>query len=395
MSNHSGYRGIDATPFGDTERVTSGEAIEFGGNGAKGRNGGTGTLGFYGRDLGSSRPTEGRVPAFLALAERTGGVYVENPPTVAEGLKRAGLDFEVRHDTIVALRQQDVLAVGDDGQPRMEREPTGEQLPVGEWVATVAYPRDGGQPFGIAPTSKRYTIVQNDDMLSAGEAISGGRLRALGAFGNPRGSRVYGAWELGDGFSVGGGDPYRNFVTLVNTHDRNGGYGVMAPIRLGCTNQQTATFGRQATPRFTIRHTGDATVKIAEARRILGLAHQYVEVLQETSEALLAAKMSTDQFLSFARTAWGVTDEEKLTDRSKNIVKVRDEELLAILAGQTCGFGEGTAYAAVQAVTEHMQHFGVVRTADPAQKRAERLMMGQLDKATDRAWNLGIEFANA
>src|SRR4051794_20827512 len=104
MSNHSGYRSIDATPFGDAERVTSREAITFEGNGSKSwRDGGVGTLGFYGRDLGSSAPTMGRVPAFLALAERTGGTYLEDESgklTVAEAIRKVGLDVTVRHNKL-------------------------------------------------------------------------------------------------------------------------------------------------------------------------------------------------------------------------------------------------------------------------------------------------------
>lgn len=394
---HQGYRNIDATPLAE---IHDGQAVTFAGNGgnegtsaSRFSRAGQGTLGFFGADLGSDRPTEGRVPAFLGLAERTGGVYIENAPTVGEALAQTGLDYEVRHDAAMAAEQEDVLEIGDDGQPTMVRRPTGRYLPIGEWVSTVAYPRDGGQPFAIAPTSKRYTIVQNGDLLSTGEALSGGRLVALGAWANK--ARVYAAFELGDGFTVGGGDPYRSFVTLVNTHDRNGGFGIMALIRLGCTNQSNATFGRKATPRFTIRHTGDATVKIDEARRILGLAHQYTEALQTESEELLAAKMSTDQFLVYAKHVWGVSDEERLTDRSKGMVKVREDELLAILASETCEFGRGTAYAGFQAVTEHLQFFGTVKGKDAQAKRWTRILDGQLDKAHEKAWNLASEFATA
>jgi hypothetical protein len=204
MTSHSGYRSIDATPLGDADAVTSGKGIAFDGNGATGRSRGVGTLGFFGRDLGSSAPTMGRVPAFLGLAERTGGVYVENPPDVRTALQETGLDFEVRHDPITAARSQDVLEIGDDGEPTMVRRPTGEALAMPDWVATVAYPKDGGQPFAIAPTSPRYAIVQTDDIVDVGDEISEGRLRALGAFGKPRGSRVYAAWELGEGMEISG-----------------------------------------------------------------------------------------------------------------------------------------------------------------------------------------------
>lgn len=394
MSNHSGYRGIESTPFGDAARVDSGQAIEFGGNGAKGRNGGTGTLGFFGRDLGSSAPTQGRVPAFLGLAERSGGVYIENTSglEVGDALHQTGLDFEVRKDSLSVNLSGEVPVVGDDGSLTMERQETGVQVPMpARWVTTVGYPNDGGTPFAIAPCSPKYTVIQTETALEVGDALSEGKLVALGAWDNR--AKVYGAWELGEGFDVAG-DPYRSFVTLVTTHDGNGTYGLMAPIRLGCTNQTNATFGRRATPRFSIRHVGEARFKLEEARRILGLTKQYEEVLKEESEELLTKPMSKDQFVIFARELWQVPADDDLSKRSLSLAKTRDEELLAILASQTCEFGRGTAYAGVQAVIEHLDFFGTVRGGeDGAQaRRYERIMGGELDRAKTRAWELAAAF---
>lgn len=396
-SSHTSYRSIDSTPFADADRVNSGEAITFGGNGSKGRRAGAGTLGFFGNDLGSDRPTEGRVPAFLGLAERTGGVYVEdttNGLTVGEALRKAGLDFEVRKELITASRSEEVLEVTDSGEPRMVSRPTGEQLRMPSWMATVAYPNDGGQPFAIAPCSPTYALFQNEQALEVGEGVSGGRLVAVGKYGQPAGARVYAAWELGDGFEVAG-DPYRSFVTVVTTHDRNGTYALLAPIRLGCTNQTNATFGKKATPRFSIRHVGEMAYKAEEARRILGLSHQYLDTFKESMEGLLTVKMTKDDFVAYGRKLWGVsTDDEDLSKRSLALAKTRDEELLAILAGQTCQFGEGTAYAGYQAVTEYMDWHGVVRGGDSKEaRRQERIMMGELDGAKTKAYDLALALA--
>ncbi len=397
MANHSSYQSIDQTPFASEEHVNSGEAITFGSNGAKGRNGGRGTLGFFGNDLGSGRPTEGRVPAFLGLAERTGGVYVEDTNrglTVGDALRQAGLDFEVRKELITATRTEEVLEVTPEGEPQMVSRPTGEALRMPDWMATVAYPKDGGQPFAIAPCSPTYSLFQNEEALDVGDSVSGGRLIALGAYGRPVGARVYAAWELGEGMEVAG-DPYRNFVTVVTTHDRNGTYALLAPIRLGCTNQTNATFGRKATPRFSIRHVGEMAYKAEEARRILGLSHQYLDVFKESMEGLLTVKMTKDDFLAYERKLWGVSgDDEDLSKRSLALAKTRDEELLAILAGQTCAFGEGTAYAGYQAVTEYMDWHGTVRGGDSKEaRRQERIMMGELDNAKTKAYDLALALA--
>jgi hypothetical protein len=391
MSNHTSYRSIDATPFGDAERVTSGEAITFDGNGARGRDGGVGTLGFFGRDLGSSAPTQGRVPAFLGLAERTGGVYLErtgeNPPTVAEALKRTGLDFEVRLEPLTFQPTAEVAVEDGEGGLRMERQPVGDRVPMpNRWQGAVAYPRDGGTPWGIASHSPKYTCIQNDDALAAGDALSGGRLVALGAWADR--ARVYAAWELGEGVTIGGGDPYRNFVTIVTTHDGNGTYGLLAPIRLGCTNQTGATFGRKVTPRFSVRHVGEARFKLEEARRILGLSQTYIAALQEESEELLAKPMTRDAFVVYTRQVFGVTKtDEELSKQSRKLVEARTEDLLAILASDTCAFGEGTAYAAYNAVTEYFDFHGKVRGGDDAAatRRYEKILNGELDAAKTRA----------
>ncbi len=392
-SHHTGYRSIDQTPLGDATRVTSGEAITFDGNGSSGRRAGVGTLGFFGRDLGSSAPTQGRVPAFLGLAERTGGVYLErtgdNPPTVAEAIHATGLDFEVRKDSLSAHRSEEVAVVGDDGELRMQQQPTGDLIAMpNRWVATVGYPRDGGQPFALAPCSPKYTIIQTDTALEVGDALSEGRLVALGAWDNR--AKVYGAWELGEGMTIGGGDPYRNFVTIVTTHDGNGTYGLLAPIRLGCTNQTNATFGRRATPRFSIRHVGEARFKLDEARRILGLSKTYMDVMKEASEELLAKPMSKDQFVVYAKQVWGVkAADDDLSKRSLSLVNARAETLLGMLASETCEFGRGTAYAGYQAVVEYLDFAGTVRGGDsPETRRYTRIMAGELDNAKTRAWEL-------
>ncbi len=393
-SSHSSYRSIDATPLAD---ITPGQAVTFDSNGSKGRRAGVGTLGFFGNDLGSHRPTEGRVPAFLGLAERTGGVYVEDSDrglTVGDALRQTGLDFEVRKELITAARTEEVLEVTPAGEPTMVSRPTGEALRMPAWNATVAYPRDGGQPFAIAPCSPTYSVFQNEQALDVGDSISGGRLVALGAYGRPVGARVYAAWELGEGMEVAG-DPYRNFVTVVTTHDRSGTYALLAPIRLGCTNQTNATFGRKATPRFSIRHVGDMAYKAEEARRILGLSHQYLDAFRESMELLLTVKMTKDDFVAYERKLWGVSeDDTDLSKRSLSLAKVRDEELLALLTGPTCAFGEGTAYAAFQAVTEHMDWHGTVRGGDSKEaRRQERIMMGELDNAKTKAYDLALTFA--
>jgi hypothetical protein len=378
------YRTITSTNLnGDT--LPQGEAITFNGSRQK-------TLGFYDGDLGSTRPTEGRVPAFLGLAEKTGGRYIEKPPTVAEGLRQTGLDFIVKHEPLRTRYTETGIAVGDDDSLE-EVETEAGQLDLPDWRVTVAYPKDGGQPFAIAPTSKSYAIVQNDEALAMGDEISEGRLVALGAYGKPVGARVYAAYELGDGFEIAG-DPYRSYLTIGTTHDRSGGtWGLMAPIRIGCTNQTTATFGR-ANPRFVVRHTGNPKANVEEARRILGLTHNYVEATKTSLEGLLSIKMTRKDFVAYTRELFKF-DAETTKPRALAMGRTREEKLLEILGSETCAFGEGTAYQGFQAATEYLDWAMPVRGGDDkATARAARVLDGgAIDDAKTRAYEMAAALA--
>src|SRR3954454_8587102 len=106
-----------------------------------------GFTGFYGRDLGSSAPTMGRVPSFYYLAKNTGGVYLEDNTgslSVGEAIRRVGLDVTVRHNKIKVVETEFVLAVNGAGEPEMVEQETGRLLDMPAWRATVGYPHDGG-----------------------------------------------------------------------------------------------------------------------------------------------------------------------------------------------------------------------------------------------------------
>ena len=383
----SGYRKIDEVPIAGTPDGTAafenGQAVAFEASKHK-------TLGFYGRDTGSAAPSNGRVPAFLGLAERTGGVYLENPPSVREALERTHLDFQVEMLPHITER----VTITDDGV-------TTERVELPHKRTTTAVFRDGRPSVGFESVSPGYTPVQNADGLSMGENIAGGSLVALGAFGQPVGARTYAAFKLDEGLSVGGrdgnGDPYDLFVTVINSHDKSFGLTVtLAPIRLGCTNQTYATFGGKLQPKYSIRHTAGATEKVDEIRRALGLFDRWEAAFAGMAEELLATQMNVDAFMRYQHKVLMVPDDQdQLTPRQRQIVKVRDEELLQILHGQTNAFGEGTAYAGYNAMVEYSDFASRVKGGDGGREltRMTRIMSGQTEKVKDRAWALAMAAA--
>lgn len=328
----------------------------------------------------------GRVPAFLGLAQRTGGIFYENPESVADGVRQAGLDFDVKLESLHTSVPEPII--GDDGPTTIAR-----TFDLPNHRATVAHYEDGRiVPFG--PVGTKYRPIQNTVAAELGQALvdgGDGSLLAIGTYGEPVGARTYMAFDLGD-FTVGGGDPHNLALTITNSHDGSSGLvSLVAPLRLACTNQTSGIFGKRNSARHVIRHTESATGRVAEMRVILGMTRNYVELYQAQSEDLLAHPMSTDDFVEWERDLFGAPDDlANATKHTRTLTEKRDETLIRLYRDSaTNEFGRGTAFAAAQSVIEYLDHESLTRGRgrDPEVGRWERIMAGQTENAKARTWS--------
>lgn len=317
----------------------------------------------------------GRVPAFLGLAQRTGGVFFENPPSTEEAFRQAGLDFTV------VLENNQCTRITEDGVETKE-------VPRTRTTAAV-YPDGSWEPFG--PVGTRYTPIQNETIANLGQLVvdrGDGSLVAVGAYGEPVGSRVYMAFDLG-GFQIGGHDPHNLALTFLGAHDGTGGLvALTAPTRVQCTNAVSGIFGRRQAGRYTIRHTESADGKVQDVREALEMTWKYVERYQDESETLLGESMTEREFLAFEHELFGVPRLEDATDRQRTMIGNRDEALVNIWRGDNSEFGRGTRWAAAQSVYEFLDWNSIVRGADAEMARWERTLAGETEDSKARTWNL-------
>lgn len=332
----------------------------------------------------------GRVPSFLGLAERTGGLYLEGdaPMTVEEGLASLpDLDYEVKLEPLTV-------------QLRDERGRMGKRLELPRHFATVLHYADGRDPVAVAPVGTRYEPIQIRDGLSFGDEIvreGEGFLKALGVYGDPIGARAYAAFDMGR-MLVGGEDRHDLYVVVTTSHDGSSGLSVrIVPLRFRCTNETSMHYGRRST-RYTIRHMRGAHGRVQEAREILKLTFDARDAYAAKAEELLRIRVTPDQFRLYGRQVFGIEEaDEKLSKRALHEAYAKDEELLAILASETNDFGRGTAYAAYQAIVEDLDWvsrvYGAKSAEDATVRRWNRSMNGQLDATKNRAWDLAFALA--
>jgi phage/plasmid-like protein (TIGR03299 family) len=318
----------------------------------------------------------GRIPAFMGLAQRTGGVYLE-----------------VRLEQVLANVAQTAIDVVD-GEPREVT--TYTALDVPNYRCTTMHFNDGRQPVPVTPwVGPRYQPVQNTEALAIGQEIvdeGRGRLVAVGAYGDPVGSKTYAALAL-DGMTVDGQAPVDLFLTITNAHDGMGGLSFrLAPIVVACTNETPLYFGKRHAikPFLTRRHTKNVTLNLAaEARVALGLAGEYREAWQAAAKAALSIKMTENQAITYWRQVFSVPAEASdWTTRQALVAQAREDALVSLLAGPTCEVGRGTAWGAFNAVTEYVDHMAPVRSADEMARRQARIVAGETDAIKQAAWEL-------
>lgn len=289
-----------------------------------------------------------RMPAFAALAKCTGGVYAENLAgmTVPQALAHAGLDFTVVKHSGIGVPDGDTTIVG-----------------LVKLRGTVAHFGDDRPATLLGVVGQSYQVVQPNEAANFGQAVleeGGATVVAVGAYGDPRGSRMFLTLQLPEGLLVGGHDPHNLYLTLGNSWDRSTGlWACVAPIRIRCTNQAAATFGNLSN-RFSIRHTGDITDKVTEVHRALDLTGTFSERYATFAETLLAAPL--DDVDAFLETLMPTPAGVKTARGEENWVGRRGAIGTLIRHGEQNTMGRGTRYGAYQGVVEWVDWFAGART---------------------------------
>lgn len=299
---------------------------------------------------------DGRMPAFVGLAKKHGGYYVENSAgiTIEQALEAARINFTACFGQ--SQTRVDLPAVIDANGVTPARTVT---LDDEGWRSTVGVWPDGtAKVFG--KVRSLYQICQQTEAAALGQAIidqSGANIVAAGGYGQIYGQRTYLAFKLPEEVLIGGEDPHDMYLTILNSFDGSGGLtGLIAPIRMQCTNQTTATFGRLA-QRFVFRHSGEFSNKLQDAREAIDLTFKWTEVWTEAMEKLLAAPMSNKEMQDFTEKLLP-TPKHVRTERGEgNWLARRNTILDNFVSGEDNTYGRGTRYSAYQAVTAYADHW--------------------------------------
>lgn len=277
------------------------------------------------------------------------GTIVQEAPTSKDALHLAGLDWNVVSRPIFT----------EDGQ-----EIEGYRYNIRDSDNTV---------LGIV--SNKYKIVQNAEAFEFTDALISENVRYETAGSLRNGRQIWLLAKMLQTKIVGDAvDPY---ICFTNSHDGLGSIRCcMTPVRVVCNNTLSLAL-ENASRSWSTKHVGDISTKLAEARRTLILANDYMNNLAETADKLANTTFTQSKVEEFVSELFKAPDDA--TDRVKNNVEASKQAFMYCYFAPDIAKFQGTAWGVVNAASDFATHAAPVRkTAKYAENRFSNSLNGNV-----------------
>lgn len=301
------------------------------------------------------------------------GTPLDRPATSREAIDAAHLDWRVVEEEI-----QTETGISCTGHKAIIREDTKRVLGI---------------------VSKRYSPVQNVDSFGFFDAVVGeGKAIYHTAGALKGGERVWILAKLPDPIKIDGADDeIEKFLLLSNSHNGKGLLRVFyTPIRVVCANTlNMAMQGKKESEGIAIRHIGSVYDRVDEAKRVLGLAVEYYNRLEDSFNVLAKRTLTTKEVRGYFEKVVPDNPNAKKNTRTENIRKTLMGNFHRGRGNDLPGI-QGSAWAAYNAVTEWVDHDRTARgktEADRNESRMASMLFGAGARAKATAWKEAMSLA--
>lgn len=217
----------------------------------------------------------------------------------------------------------------------------------------------------LGMVSDRYQPVQNREMYGfLDKLVDSGELRYHTA-GCLKGGRI--VWMLAkipETIKVVGEDIVDQYLLMAGGHDGTMSIRTLfTPTRVVCWNTLSMAMNAADSRRksgWTFSHTGNMESKLAEARSMLGLARDHFAEFGAKARELASKDWTELKITTYFERLYPTPagDDEKAAEKAAEIQGHRDRlrELFDVGVGLAMPGVRGTAWAAYNAVAEHLDH---------------------------------------
>lgn len=296
------------------------------------------------------------------------GTSLDAPPTVEEGIKAAGLDWEVGVKPLQTI----------DGE---------------EVDHKATYRVTDGKIFGVVgpgyrPLQNREAFAWFQPLLDSGEVS----LHTAGSLQD--GKKVWVLAKINKpALEIAPGDLVERFVLLSNSHDGTRAVRLgFTPIRVVCANTLRMAHNAEAESNKLIKvlHTKNVVQSLEAIREIMDVANAQFEASAEQYRKLAQFKISKADLRKYVKVVLGVDEKDESELPAQTLTKIG-----AIINAAEVGKGNdmpairGTLWAAYNGVTEYLGYeYG--RTQD---SRLDSLWWGQNAKVSQKALEVALQMA--
>ena len=230
------------------------------------------------------------------------GKHFDTAPSVAEGIKAAGLDYNIE---LKDLQTVDGISVPQKAVVRT----------------------DINKSLGVV--SKSYNILQNTDAFSFFEPFVENGLATLESAGSLyNGRKVFVLAKIaGDDMEITPGDRVEKYILLSNSHDGGSAVRVgFTSIRVVCSNTLTMAHNNKQSQLIRVYHTKKVQQTIEEIRMTMDLVNQQFITTEERYKELAKMPMNVSDFKRYIKAVTSKESLEKLLEEPSNFSPEEVEE---------------------------------------------------------------------
>lgn len=246
----------------------------------------------------------------------------------------------------------------------------GEDYPLDGQTIVRNNPATGKvEPMGTV--GGRYTTVQNEQALGVASFLEdlGATVETAGSL--RLGRQVFMSMSLGKGFVIdpdGAGDRVQEYLLLTTSHDGSLAIEASAtPVRVVCANTLDMALP-QAVRSYKIRHTATAAERLAIAQGALATANGYFDTLADEAAALYQTDVTKGEFFDIVSSVYPKPGSPesgvKESKRGLTVWEKKVDSVTSLFGGQTNANIAGTAWAAMNAMTERLDWHRTARGGD-------------------------------
>lgn len=296
------------------------------------------------------------------------GNKLEEPPTIADAILQAGLDWEVGLKDLFTAE--------------------GTKVP-----ARATFRESDSKILGVV--GPRYTPLQNKDAFEWFQPFVDSGLANLHTAGSlQEGKKVWVLAEIQREPSViVPGDEVAKFIMLSNSHDGTTAIRVgFTPIRIVCANTLAMAISSKASKLIRVRHTASSRMNLDNLREIMDTVNADFEVQADKFRFLASRNYNQSDIKKYVKTVLRVDRvlDADLPTRTVNIMN-NMMEMIESGRGQTVANVRGTWWQAYNGVNEYLNYVQG-RNSD---NRMNSLWFGTGQNENQLALTVAMDFANA